>query len=545
MTQKSDSSFQKTRDAAIRSLVISGGLTADQVSALTLNQVHLATGRVVIEPDAFAPTPASAGQPLSFKLDPEMQRTLIAWLVMRPDGPNDHLFPGTGLDGLDAATIRQVTAAAEAAGPPETAQPPDAPKSQEVTREERGKPAPESPAKKTPPPTAEGGVRRKSPSPRPATPPEEAEAVSLDEIEAMRKRLAEVYDDWMPAVTAAPPSTPVEHPGDTDIAKPEALPEPMGPPPEVGEPQPIPEPIPELDKTLARGLPAAAKERRGPAHIERPRPDDYQQRNLGDWLKKVLQSGQEKATIRVSYRAMAIGGGALLIVCCLGLAALGGAMFRAGGPSGLLAGTSPTETPLPTETMPPVTPVASTSPTPTITLTPVDTPSATAPSTNTPTLPPTAGPTPTPIIVVVTATSTPEPPPTDTPVSAATPAGGAPVEPTATPTLAFKYPAPVLLEPEDGGVVPGVYAFLKWEPVGPLADDEWYAVRLVFLQQGEPSYQGNRVKVPEWRVPERFYYQADGPALEYRWHVFVERENPDGSTTQISPESEIYTFRWQ
>jgi hypothetical protein len=146
---------------------------------------------------------------------------------------------------------------------------------------------------------------------------------------------------------------------------------------------------------------------------------------------------------------------------------------------------------------------------------------------------------------VVTATPTPEPPPTDTPVPTNTPQGGAPAEPTAPPAPAFKYPAPTLLEPKDGGVVPGRINYFKWEPVGPLADDEWYAVRLVFLQQGQPAYEGDRTKEPVWLVPERLYYKADGPALEYSWFVFVERQNPDGSTSQLSPESKTHVFRWE
>ena len=78
-----------------------------------------------------------------------------------------------------------------------------------------------------------------------------------------------------------------------------------------------------------------------------------------------------------------------------------------------------------------------------------------------------------------------------------------------------------------------------------LADDEWYAVRMIFNQQGQPVYEGDRVKVPEFRVPDRLYYQADGPLLQYRWFVFVERDNPDGSTTQLSPESKTFAFRWE
>jgi hypothetical protein len=102
-----------------------------------------------------------------------------------------------------------------------------------------------------------------------------------------------------------------------------------------------------------------------------------------------------------------------------------------------------------------------------------------------------------------------------------------------------------LLEPRDRGVVPGSINYLKWEPVGLLADDEWYAVRLVFSQQGQLVYEGDRTKVPEFLVPERLYYKADGPALEYSWFVFVERQNPDGSASQLSPESDTYVFRWQ
>ena len=94
-------------------------------------------------------------------------------------------------------------------------------------------------------------------------------------------------------------------------------------------------------------------------------------------------------------------------------------------------------------------------------------------------------------------------------------------------------------------MVAGRLGYLKWEPVGSLADNEWYALRLVYLQQGQPVYNGDRLKATDWRIPERFFYQADGPALQYEWFVFVEQDNPDGSTTQISPESQHYFFRWE
>ena len=85
---------------------------------------------------------------------------------------------------------------------------------------------------------------------------------------------------------------------------------------------------------------------------------------------------------------------------------------------------------------------------------------------------------------------------------------------------------------------------LQWEPVEGLADDEGYAVRLIYWQQGKPVYQGDWVKSPEWRIPEDFYHQADGPELLYHWYVLVERKNADGSGTPVSPKSEELSFRW-
>ena len=85
---------------------------------------------------------------------------------------------------------------------------------------------------------------------------------------------------------------------------------------------------------------------------------------------------------------------------------------------------------------------------------------------------------------------------------------------------------------------------LRWKSVDPLAADEWYAVRLIFQRQGKTVYEGDSMRAPEWWLPERLYYMADGPALEYHWFVFIERHNPDGSTTPVSPESKTFTFSW-
>lgn len=528
MSEKSNPSFQKARDEALRALVLRGGLAPDQVSALKLNQVHLATGTLVIEPDEFASSSALEERRVSLKLDATMQRALIAWLVARPDGPNDHLFPGAGLAGLDVATINQVIAAKKPVESPEAAD------SVGTTTPYRTQ---DKKGVEPPPEAAQPGPRSRKVQDEPPSPPPpsvargaEPQAVPLDEIESLRKRLAEVYDDWAPVA----PSLRTE---------PKVPPEPVVPPPESDQFEPARAPASRPEKTVVTKSPLTPP---GEARVATPAAPPLG--GLGDKLKGLWKWSENKVILNLPYRGVAIGSLVLVVFCCIGLAFAGGAMLRGGGTAGLLAGATPSEIQATTEEASLVaafTPEPTASATPKPTPTPSATPTASPAPTDTPAPTPTLGPTPTPIIIVVTATPTPEPSPSPTSVPTNTPVGGVPSEPTATPTAAFKYPAPVLLEPEDGSVVPGVLALLRWEPVGPLADDERYAVRFVFRERGELVYEGDWVKISEWWVPERLYYRADGPALEYRWYVFVERENPDGSATPLSPESETFVFRWE
>jgi hypothetical protein len=175
---------------------------------------------------------------------------------------------------------------------------------------------------------------------------------------------------------------------------------------------------------------------------------------------------------------------------------------------------------------------------------PMVAPATAADVTGTPTPPPPTA-TRTPVPPSPAATHTPEPPAEVVATVVPIPTIGATPSPTYTRRPRFKYPAPVLLEPADGSVVTGLIPFLQWEPVEGLADDEGYAVRLIYWQQGEPVYRGDWVKSPEWRIPEDFLYQANGPELLYHWYVFVERKNADGSCTPVSPNSEELIFRWQ
>lgn len=549
MSEKTESSFEKARDEVLRALISQGGLTPEQVSGLKLDEVQLATGRLISKPDEFDPD--STERAISLKLDETMQRALITWLVVRPDGPNDHLFPGTDLEGMDVDAINRAVSAdkvVDSKGPTEPAGEPP-PSHAELEQ------AVEAPAEPPPPGIPKVTDKAPPPAPPPSAPQQEPEAVPLDEIESLRKRLADSYDAWAPVVPAAaarpiaesipevetsPP--PIETEPPEEIVEPAAPWEPVAPPLEWDEPEPL-ETAPWPEETvIAAPVPIPPDVPSVDAPVAVPS-DEVTGESKGFW-----ETSKEKVTLNLSYRVLGMGALALAVICCVGLILAGGTMFSPGGLEGLLAASTPTETQEATEAAPSATFTASPSPTPTAS--PTVTVGATATQspapTDTPAASPTLGPTSTPVVVVVTATPTPEPPATATPVPTNTPEGGTPPEePTATPTPGFNYPAPVLLEPKDDSVVPGIINILKWEPAGPLADDEWYATRLTFLQQGQPVYAGDRVKVPEWRVPDRFYYMADGPALEYQWYVFVERENPDGSTIQLSPDSETYTFRWE
>ena len=339
MTEKSSSSFQKARDEALRALLLRGGLTPDQVAGLKLNQVHLATGMLVIEPDQFVLS-SPAEQPVKLKLDGETRRALIAWLVVRPDSSNDHLFPGEGLEGLDAAAIGQVAAARPAESPRAAAA--TRPATPSAAGRERPVGLPE-PIVKRPPsrpveqrPPSPGARRAEDKVPSPPSPPttqpergapkERPRLVSLDEIEAMRHRLAEVYDDWSPVVSA-PPAMPAVRPSPEAVPwietkPPERVTKPEIPPESVVE-SPAEAEIPpslaaEAEETLvARRVPIPARERRIPPPIAQPVGP------VSDWVSEVSRLSGGKITLNLSYPAVAIGGIALVAVCCFGLAVMG------------------------------------------------------------------------------------------------------------------------------------------------------------------------------------------------------------------------------
>lgn len=131
-------------------------------------------------------------------------------------------------------------------------------------------------------------------------------------------------------------------------------------------------------------------------------------------------------------------------------------------------------------------------------------------------------------------------PPTPTPV---------PAPPTSTPTPTPGFPAPVLLEPEDGEEFEGgTTIWLRWESVGPLAEDEWYVVSVRYPRNGVMQYEGEGVKETSWKVPSEYYNKSDPPDYIYYWDVVVAQKITVEGTTEmedVGPKSETRTFYWR
>ncbi len=192
----------------------------------------------------------------------------------------------------------------------------------------------------------------------------------------------------------------------------------------------------------------------------------------------------------------------------------------------------------------------------------VNPPTPTATATVTPTFTPTATPSPTAtptetVPPIFTATFTPTPPPTatptETPPPTQTPIPIVPTAtPTATPTSGPRYGKPVITGPAENRV----YArdgelTLRWEEMGPLAENEWYAVRLNWLEGGQPAFGGTNVKENFWIIPpEQYWGLADEfTGRAYEWVIFIEEITVNENGQQIArPVSEISdraSFMWQ
>jgi hypothetical protein len=96
------------------------------------------------------------------------------------------------------------------------------------------------------------------------------------------------------------------------------------------------------------------------------------------------------------------------------------------------------------------------------------------------------------------------------------------------------------------------FIILRWESAGRLQDNEWYAVRLSWAENGVFAQRGgNNVKETSWEIPSDFYWgkadQKTGRA--YEWYVYVERvtegENGERVGEPVSPPSETRVLFWQ
>ncbi|MGQ9501199.1 MAG: hypothetical protein ACUVSF_07970 [Anaerolineae bacterium] len=519
MAEEAGPSLEKIRDDAIRALNSCLGLTPQQISVLRLGDVHLATRSLVLAADAYA-LGGAPEKPQELMLDEQTQRALIAWLVVRPDSPNDHLFPGSELEGLDTSIIERVLGVVVG---------------EKTILSEQLAPSTSASDVSTSP------VEAEAPAVSEAIP---EEAASLEEIETLRKELAAVDEGWSP-VSKPEPSQAAAPPPERQEA-PTSIPEAIvrRPKPAAPAPPPPPPPRPPHPAVVARSRTARPSAPKPTPSVKPDVPKSPASKPMPTRMPRPTKEIAEEERRPIS--PLLVAAATLFVIACCAVSIWGVAWLVGGNEAATewlaqvlpvgISGVIATSTPTPTETPSPV---------PTATPVPTDTPTPTLVPTETPTPIIEQPPTPTPIIIVVTATPTPEPPPTPRRVPTNTPVPAEAAEAAELPEAAYKYPAPKLLEPENGGKIGGSLAYLKWEPVGPLAEDEWYAVRLIYLQQGQPVYQGDDIKETTWRVPERFYYQADGPALLYRWYVYVERKNPDGTATQLSPNSEEFVFRWE
>ncbi len=189
-------------------------------------------------------------------------------------------------------------------------------------------------------------------------------------------------------------------------------------------------------------------------------------------------------------------------------------------------------------------------PTATFTSTPAPTPTSTFTPVPTPTPTETATPTPT-----ATFTPTPTPTPTLTPTPTNTPQPGVPTAtptPTITPTPTPRFNKPVLLGPENDRLFGREEELmLRWENMGTLGPNEFYAIRMVWQQDGQLAYGGTNIKDNFWIVPADVYWGLadEFTGRQYEWYVYVEEiftdENGQQVGRPISDVSETLSFLWQ
>lgn len=112
---------------------------------------------------------------------------------------------------------------------------------------------------------------------------------------------------------------------------------------------------------------------------------------------------------------------------------------------------------------------------------------------------------------------------------------------------------PVLVTwPPEGETFAGEEApiQLQWEPIAPLEPNDWYAVRIRYIQNSVPTIGGNDLQDTLYQLePEFYYHLADQPERRYEWEVTLIRKTIDAQGNEVviplSLPSETRTFYWQ
>ncbi|MGB3903516.1 MAG: hypothetical protein WBB22_01200, partial [Anaerolineae bacterium] len=121
---------------------------------------------------------------------------------------------------------------------------------------------------------------------------------------------------------------------------------------------------------------------------------------------------------------------------------------------------------------------------------------------------------------------------------------------TATPTEtpAFSYEVPQLVGPADGEQFSGSIQ-LRWQPVEMLGDDEWYSIRLSYVDRNGERIDGvvawAKNKDIPWPVGEDLYDVLGGDRM-VNWSIAVVSGVPGaGEEVPVSPPSDTWMFRWE
>lgn len=134
------------------------------------------------------------------------------------------------------------------------------------------------------------------------------------------------------------------------------------------------------------------------------------------------------------------------------------------------------------------------------------------------------------------------------PIGTATPTATPTAIPTRTPTPGPKYVAPFPLSPKSKQILRNGRPVLSWASTGILEDDEFYALRVRFVVNGEvihtESFQTRRTSL---RLPADLAI-PQGRLILVRWDVLVMREIDKGGDTTgeaVSALSDPSEFFWQ